>query len=168
MNAIFFSPKYEAHGMKISGMMKERFPNEPTKTFHTLSLLKGSLSRGHAPSMAVIIVDDENELFELALQPTLPQNVAIVVILPDRNEDLLRVATAASPALIWFDDNSVDDLMLIIARFKLEQNLQREDLQNLELSWSDDYPYVTNFFWYSMKSYSRRIQSLSEIAYYAS
>jgi hypothetical protein len=167
MNAIFFSPKYEAHGKKVFGLIKERFPGESTRIFHTIPALKGSVRRIHTPGLVVVIVDNEDQLVELALQPAFPESLAIVVILPDRNEGLLRVAAALSPALIWFDDNSVDDLMSIISRIKIEQRVQRENLQNLELSWSDDYPYVTNFFWYSMKSYSQRIQSLSEIAYYA-
>jgi hypothetical protein len=167
MNAIFFSPKYEIHGKKVFGLIKERFPGESTRIFHAIPALKGSLKRVHTPGVVVVIVDNEDELLELALRPAFPENLAVVVILPDRNESLLRVASALSPALIWFDDNSVDDLMSIVSRIKIEQRVQREKLQNLELSWSDDYPYVTNFFWYSMKSYSRRIQSLSEIAYYA-
>lgn len=167
MNTIYFSEKYAIHGNKILGLMKERFPGESTRVFRTLPGLKSTLSRVHAPGLAVFIVDDEDALVELALKPAFPQNLAIVIVLPDRNESLLRVASALSPALIWFDDNSVDDLMSIISRIKLEQKLEREKLQELELSWSDDYPYATNFFWYSMKSYSRRIQSLSEIAYYA-
>jgi hypothetical protein len=167
MNSIFFSPKYEDHGNKIFGLIKDRFPEERTRIYREIPALKASLGRAQSPGIVVVIVDGEDALVELALKPTIPQNQAIVVILPDRNEELLRVASALSPALIWFDDNSVDDLMTIIARIRLEQNIQREKLQNLELSWSDDYPYATNFFWFSMKSYSRRIQSLSEIAYYA-
>ncbi len=167
MNAIFFSPKYETHGNKIFGLVKDRFPEEKTRLFSTIPALKTGVGRVQSTGVVVVVVDGEDDLVELAVKPTIPQNLAIVVVLPDRNEDLLRVASALSPALIWFDDNSVDDLMTIISRIKLEQNIQRENLQNLELSWSDDYPYVTNFFWYSMKSYSRRIQSLSEIAYYA-
>ncbi len=167
MNTIFFSPKYEAHGQKIFGLVKERFPEETTKIFSAIPALKGHVGKVRSTGVVIVIVDGEDELVELALKPTIPQNLATVVVLPDRNEGLLRVASALSPALIWFDDNSVDDLMTIISRIKLEQNIQRENLQNLELSWSDDYSYATSFFWYSMKSYSRRIQSLSEIAYYA-
>ena len=167
MNSIFFSPKYEAHGKKIFGLIKDRFPGEPTRLYSAIPALKASLGRVRSHGLVVVIVDGEEALLELALKPAIPENQAIVVVLPDRDEGLLRVATALSPALIWFDDNSVDDLMTIIARIKLEQNLNREDLQNLELSWSDDYPHSTNFFWFSMKSYSRRIQSLPEIAYYA-
>jgi hypothetical protein len=167
MNSIFFSPKYEVHGNKIFGLIKERFPEESTRIFRAIPALKASLARVHSTGVVIVVVDGEDELVDLAVKPGIPQNLAIVVVLPDRNEGLLRVASALSPALIWFDDNSVDDLMTIISRIKLEQNIEREKLQDLELSWSDDHPYVTNFFWYSMKSYSRRIQSLPEIAYYA-
>jgi hypothetical protein len=167
MNSIFFSPKYETHGNKIFGLAKERFPGESTRIFRAIPALKASLARVHSTGVVIVIVDGGDELVALAVKPAIPQNLAIVIVLPDRNEGLLRVASALSPALIWFDDNSVDDLMTIISRIKLEQNVDRENLQNLELSWSDDYPYATTFFWYSMKSYSRRIQSLSEIAYYA-
>jgi len=167
MNTIFFSPKYETHGNKIFGLVKERFPGDSTSLFHHIPTLKASLRRVQSTGVVIVIVDGEDELVELALKPAIPQNLAIVVVLPDRNESLLRVASALSPALIWFDDNSVDDLMLIVSRIKLEQNIRLEELQNLELSWSDDSPCATNFLWYSMKSYSRRIQSLSEIAYYA-
>jgi len=167
MNSVFFTPKYEAHGNKILGLVQARFPEESTRLFHTIPALKAGLKRVHSTGVVIIIVDGEDDLVELALKPGIPQNLAVVVVLPDRNEELLRVASALSPALIWFDDNSVDDLMTIISRIKLEQNIHREELQNLELSWSDDSFRSTNFFWYSMKSYSRRIQSLPEIAYYA-
>jgi len=167
MNSIFFSPKYEDHGNKIFGLIKGRFPEERTRLYRDIPSLKAGLGRVHSTGIVVVIVDGEDDLLDLALKPGIPQNLAVVVVLPDRNEGLLRVASALSPALIWFDDNSVDDLMTIIARIKLEQNIQREKLENLELSWSDDHPYSTSFFWYSMKNYSRRIQSLPEIAYYA-
>jgi len=167
MNAIFFSPKYEAHGHKIFGLVKDRFPEESTKIFHSIPGLKAGLRSVQSPGLVVLVVDGEDELIELALKPAIPQNIAIVVVLPDRNEGLLRVASALSPSLIWFDDNSVDDLMTIVARIKLEQNIQRERLENLELSWSDDHVSSSSFFWFSMKNYSRRIQSLPEIAYYA-
>lgn len=167
MNSIFFSPKHEDHGKKIFGLIKEKFPGESTRLFRTIPALKGSLKRVQSTGVVVVVVGDGDELLELALAPAFPRSTAIIVILPDRNEDMLGLASALSPALIWFDDNSVEDLVSIIGRIKLEQKIQREKLQNLELSWSDDYPYVTNFFWFSMKSYSRRIQSLSEIAYYA-
>jgi hypothetical protein len=167
MNSIFFTPKYETHGNRIFGLVKARFPEESTRLFHTIPALKAGLKSVHSRGVVIVIVDGEDDLVELALKPGIPQNLAIVVVLPDRNEGLLRVASALGPALIWFDDNSVDDLMSIISRIKLEQNIRREELENLELSWSDDHPHATNFFWYSMKSYSRRIQSLPEIAYYA-
>jgi len=167
MNTIFFSPKHESHGHKIFGLVKERFPGETTRIYRTIPALKSGLKRVQSPGVAIVIVAEVDELLELAMPPAFPPSMATIVILPDRNEDMLGLASALSPALIWFDDNSVDDLMTIVARIRLEQNIRREDLQNLELSWSDDYPYATNFFWYSMKSYSRRIQSLSEIAYYA-
>jgi hypothetical protein len=167
MNSIFFSPKYEAHGNKIFGLVKNRFPEESTRLFSTIPALKAGLKRVQSMGVVIVIVDGEDDLVELALKPAIPQTQAIVVVLPDRNEGLLRVASALSPALIWFDDNSVDDLMSIIVRIKLEQHVQREKLENLELSWSDDFGRASTFFWYSMKNYSRRIQSLPEIAYYA-
>jgi len=89
------------------------------------------------------------------------------VILPERNESLLRIASALSPTLIWFDDNSVDDLMTIINRIKVEQQINREELENLELSWSEDYPHIGGFLWHSMRGYGAKIQGLAEIVYYA-
>lgn len=167
MNAVYFSEKYSAYGHKIFELMKGKFPGESTTVFRTIPALKSRFGRVLTPGAAVFIVDDGDALVERALKPALPQNLAVVVVLPDRNEDLLRVASALSPALIWFDDNSVGDLMAIIGRLKLEQSIRREELESLELSWSDDSSYSAGFFRYSVKNYSRRIQSLPEIAYYA-
>jgi hypothetical protein len=167
MNAIFSTKKFESQGTRVFELLKEKYPAESTKRFLTIQALKNGLKRVHSNGVVVVVVSTEDELLELALQPWLPQSVATVVILPDRNESLLRVASALSPALIWFDDNSVVDLMTIIGRIKLEQNIHREELEDLELSWADDYPYLSGFLWHSMKNYGPRIQSLAEIAYYA-
>jgi hypothetical protein len=167
MNAIFSTKKFEDQGKRVFELFKQRYPAESTRRFLTIQALKNGLKRVHSNGVVVAVVSTGDELLELALQPALPQTMAVVVILPDRNESLLRVAGALSPALIWFDDNSVDDLMTIIGRIKIEQNIDRENLEDLELSWSDDHPYLSGFLWHSMKNYGPRIQSLAEIAYYA-
>ena len=167
MNAIFSTGKFEAQGDRVFDLMGQRYPDESTRKFRSIPALKNALKRQYSTGIIVVVVDTEEELLELALQPALPQSMAIVVILPDRNEGLLRVASALGPALIWFDDNSVDDLMMIIARIKMEQQFQRQEFEDLELSWSDDFPEVTKFLWHSMKTHGPRIQSLAEIVYYA-
>jgi hypothetical protein len=167
MNAIFSTRKFEGQGDRVFDLMKQRYPDEPTRRYRSIPALKNGLKRQYSTGVVVVVVETEEELLELALQPALPQSMAIVVILPDRNEGLLRVASALSPALIWFDDNSVDDLMTIIARIKIQQEYHREEFEDLELSWSEDYPEVTKYLWQSMKTLGPRIQSLAEIVYYA-
>jgi hypothetical protein len=167
MNAIFSSRKFEGQGQRVLDLIKEKYPEETTKRFLSIHSLKNSLKRLYTNGIVVVVVSSEDELQDLALQPAIPQSMAIVVILPDRNEGLLRDASALSPALIWFDDNSVDDLMAIIHRIKVEQGIDREELEDLELSWSEDYPHINGFLWHSMRGYGPRIQSLAEIVYYA-
>lgn len=167
MNAIFSSKKFEGQGNRVFELIKQKYPAEATKKFHSIHSLKNSLKKLYSNGLVVVVVSTEEELQELALQPAIPQSMAIVVILPDRNEGLLRDASALSPALIWFDDNSVDDLMAIIHRIKVEQEVDREELEDMELSWSEDYPHINGFLWHSMRGYGARIQSLAEIVYYA-
>jgi len=167
MNAIFNTKTFEGQGNRVFHLIKERYPKESTRRFRTIRGLKNGLKRQYSTGVVVVIVNTEEELLELALQPALPQSMAIVVILPDRNESLLRVASALSPALIWFDDNSVDDLMSIITRIKIAQQFRREEFEDLELSWADDFPEVTRYLWHSMKNSGPHIQSLAEIVYYA-
>jgi hypothetical protein len=166
MNAIFSTRRFEAHGRRILERLKNAYPAESTRRFLTIPALKNGLKRVAATGVVVAVVESEDELLELALQPAIPPSQAVVVILPGRDESLLRVAGALQPALIWFDDNSVDDLMAIIGRIKMEQQIKREELEDMELSWSEDYPNLTRFLWHSMKN-GPNIQSLAEIVYYA-
>jgi hypothetical protein len=167
MNAVFSSGKFEAQGNKVLELLKKTYPAEATRRFLTIPALKNGLRRLYTTGVVVTVVNSEDELMELALQPALPQSLAVVVILPGRDESLLRVASALQPALIWFDDNSVDDLMTIIGRIKVEQQIKREELEELDLSWSEDYPNITRFLWHSMRTHGPRVQSLAEIVYYA-
>jgi len=167
MNAIFSSKKFEAQGNRVFDLIREKYPEESTRRFLTIKALKNGLKKLYSTGVVVVVVNTEDELLELALQPAFPQSMAIVVILPDRNESLLRIASALSPTLIWFDDNSVDDLITIINRIKVEQQINREELENLELSWSEDYPHIGGFLWHSMRGYGAKIQGLAEIVYYA-
>jgi hypothetical protein len=167
MNSVFFSPKCENQGRQVYDLVKTNFPGETARIFRTIVGLKRYLKRFNCTAVAVVFVGDEDELLELALPPRLPHGVALIVVLPDRQEEPLRLATSLGPALIWFADNPVQELIQIMDRIKKEQLIQREEYEPVELSWADDFPLVSNFFWYSMKNYSRRIQSLPEIAYYA-
>ena len=167
MNAVFSTKTFEAQGKRVFELLKRAYPTESTRRFLTVPALKNGLKRLYTTGVVVVVVDSEDELFELALRPSLPQSMAVIVILPGRDESLLRVAGALQPALIWFDDNSVDDLMAIIGRIKVEQQIKREELEDLELSWSEEYPNLTRFLWHSMKTHGPRIQSLAEIVYYA-
>jgi hypothetical protein len=167
MNAVYSCKKFEGQGERVLGLLKEKYPEESTRRFLTIKALKNGLKRLHSNGIVIVVVSTEEELLELAHQPAIPQSMAIVVILPDRNEGLLRDASALSPALIWFDDNSVEDLMAIIHRIKIEQQLNREEMEELELSWSEDYPHINGFLWHPMSGYGTHIQSLAEIVYYA-
>jgi hypothetical protein len=167
MNAVFSTKEFEDHGRRIVDLIKEKFPEESTRRFLTIQGLKNGLKAQHAAGVVVVVVGTEDELLKLALRPEIPSSLAIVVILPSRDESLLRAATALRPALIWFDDNSVHDLMSIINRIKRQQQVNMENREDLELSWSEDYPSLTRFLWNSMKTFGPRIQSLAEIVYYA-
>jgi hypothetical protein len=166
MNVVFSTGKFEAQGKTVFDLLKQKYPEESTRRFLTITAFKNALKRLYTTGVVVAVVNSEDELLELALQPALPQSMAVVVILPSRDESLLRVAGALQPALIWFDDNSVDDLMAIIGRIKVDQQIKREELEDLELSWSEEYPNITRFLWHSMKTHGPRIQSLAEIVYY--
>ncbi len=167
MNAIFSTKKYEAQGRRVYELIREKYPTESTRRFLTIPALKNGLKRLSSTGVVVVVVNTEDEILELALPPALPQSLAIIVILPEREERLLHVANALQPALIWFDDNSVEDLMAIIDRIKIEQQIKREELEDMELSWSEDYPNLTRFLWHSMRTHGPRIQGLAEIVYYA-
>ncbi|OGD11936.1 MAG: hypothetical protein A2Y86_00510 [Candidatus Aminicenantes bacterium RBG_13_62_12] len=167
MNAIFSTRELEAQGKRVFELVKNKYPAESTRRFHTIPALKNGLKRLCSTGVVVAVVNSEDELLELALPPALPQSMAVVVILPGRDESLLRVAAALRPALIWFDDNSVEDLMAIIDRIKIDQRVKREELEDLELSWSEGYPRITRFLWHSMKTRGPSIQGLAEIVYYA-
>jgi hypothetical protein len=139
MNAVFSTKEFEDHGRRIVDLIKEKFPEESTRRFLTIQGLKNGLKAQHAAGVVVVVVGTEDELLKLALRP----------------------------ALIWFDDNSVHDLMSIINRIKRQQQMNMENREDLELSWSEDYPSLTRFLWNSMKTFGPRIQSLAEIVYYA-
>jgi hypothetical protein len=167
MNAVFSSKEFDDHGKRVFDLIKQKFPEESTRRFLTIRGLKNSLKVQHSAGVAVVVVGAEDELLDLALRPQIPPSMAIVVILPSRDESLLRAATALRPALIWFDDNSVHDLMSIINRIKLQQQVNKEDLEDLELSWSEEHLNPARLLWNPARGFGSRVQSLAEIVYYA-
>jgi hypothetical protein len=92
----------------------------PKANIETYGIISDLSSRLHMPkrkcNIAVLIAADRED-FEriLAVRPLL-DNVRIILVLPDRETDTVRMGHSLHPRYLSFKDNSINDIKSVLAR----------------------------------------------------
>jgi hypothetical protein len=128
MCMLFYSIKSEDEGKRISGQIKSSIPDERLRVLRTVVGLANSLKNFPPPSLALLVVADQEELSSLLSLKKFLLHSQIILVLPDRSDSGLRLSLALNPVLTSFRDSNFSEVAAVLERLRREQQMQVKEI----------------------------------------
>jgi len=143
MSFVFFSPKTEFEGRKFLELAKSTLPDNKFRSFRTLAGLSGYLKNFPSPELAILLAADQKELAALASLKKDMNGSKIILLLPDRQDDSLKLSAVLSPLLTCFLDDGYSDVAAVLARMRRESLDARDALDPKRYGWAGALPHLS-------------------------
>jgi len=143
MSLVFFSPKTDLEGRQFLELAKSTLPDKKFRSFRTPAGLSGYLKNFPSPEMAILLAADQEELAVLASLKKDLKGSKIILLLPDRQDNSLKLSAVLSPLLACFLDDGFPEVAAVLARMRREDLDARDALDPKRYGWAGAIPYLS-------------------------
>ncbi len=147
MSLFFFSAKTRDEGYRIQELIKQTVPDEKLRIMRTVSGLASYLGNFSSPDIAVFLTADEEEVMSIVSLQKFLRETQIIMILPERNQDLIKTVAPLSPFLTCFRDTDHLDIVSFLARLKREKRIQTIEIDPKRFWWTGSIPYIPSLYY---------------------
>ncbi len=147
MSLFYYSAKTQDEGKRIHDLINQTVTDEKLRVMRTVSGLTSYLQRFRSPEIAVFLMADAEEVGSIVSLQRFLRNTQLILILPDRNEDLLKAASQLNPYLTCFRDTDPLDVISFLARLKRERRIQSIEIDPKRFWWTGSIPYIPSLYY---------------------
>jgi hypothetical protein len=154
MSLFFYSTKTRDEGNRMQDLIKQSVPDEKLRVIRTLPGLASCLRNFSSPDIALFLAADEEEVMSIVSLQKFLRKTQIIMVLPERNEELIKTVASLSPFLTCFRDTDHLDIVSFLARLKREKRIQTIEIDPKRFWWTGSIPYIPSLYYgQDMESY---------------
>jgi hypothetical protein len=117
MNLILYTKKTDACPAKLRVMFESLVPKDEIEMFHSTESLRNRLLRtSYQDGIVVLVAEKREELSELLPILHLFRKVRIILVLPDRKPETIRVGYQLEPRFLSFIDKGFTEVQAVLKK----------------------------------------------------
>lgn len=114
-DVIFYSMYIEGTGGQLRKMIDDVVPNENMETYSTIDALGKRLRQpSYNIAIAVLQISDREELQNVLSIRHLFDNIQIILILPDRKNEMIALGHKLRPRFLSYSDSDFIDVAVVL------------------------------------------------------
>ena len=127
MNLIFYEKVSDGIAEQLKGMMKTSIAEDKMEVYHTITILSKRLSKPiDGRVIMVLIAANRNDLLDIFSIRELFGMIRIIIILPNREDESVRMAHQLQPRFLTYMDGELSEVYSVLRKMlKLPEPKQR-------------------------------------------
>ncbi len=117
MNLILYTKKTESSEAKLRVMFESLFSKDEIQIFHSIERLRNRLLRtSYQDGIVVLVAEKREELSELLPILHLFRKVRIILVLPDRKTETIKIGYKLEPRFLSFIDKGFTEVQAVLKK----------------------------------------------------
>jgi hypothetical protein len=127
MSLIIYEKVSDGIAEQLKWMMKPLIVEDKMEVYHTISILSKRLSRPiDGRVIMVLVAADQNDLLDIFAIRELFGMIRIIIILPDREDESVRMGHQLQPRFLTYTDGELSEVYSVLRKLlKLSEPKQR-------------------------------------------
>jgi len=127
MRFLCYANTSRREGKRLRAVMKESFPREGTEFYRALGTFSSRLSQPRGEkTIALLLALSARDLYHILAVAHLLNDVAVLLVLPDRKKGTLAHGHSLRPRFITYADSDFSDLIAVLNRMKRREERTKE------------------------------------------
>ena len=123
MSLIFYEKASDGIAEQLKGMVKPLITEDKMEVYHTISILSKRLSRPiDGRVIMVLVAADRNDLLDIFVIRELFGMIRIIIILPDREDEIVRMGHQLQPRFLTYADGELSEVYSVLRKMLKCQN----------------------------------------------
>jgi hypothetical protein len=117
MSLIYYRPSQNIVAERLQFIIESEIPNQHLETFYSIEGLSERLSQSSRGNCAAIILaEDITDLEKLFALRNLLMDIRIILILPDRSEEVVSMGYKLRPRFLSYSDGEFTEVAVVLKK----------------------------------------------------
>ena len=133
MSLLYYRPPQNIVAEKLQFIIESEIPDQQLEIFYTIDGLSGRLSQSaRGNCTAVILAENITDLQNLFTLKNLLKDIKIILILPDRSEEVISMGYKLHPRFLSYIDSEFGEVAVVLKKMikLMEENISTNHLFN--------------------------------------
>jgi hypothetical protein len=123
MKIILYANGLKTLGKKLKNMIHKQIAGTQFKNYNSIEHISQTLRQPLSNvSIMVLLVSSRDELIQFNLMNTLFDNIKVILVLPDRQKDMLELGHKLKPSFISDVNSNLQDIVSVLEQIKKKEN----------------------------------------------
>ncbi|MGD9157153.1 MAG: hypothetical protein PVG39_01980 [Desulfobacteraceae bacterium] len=126
MSLLYYRPSQNIAAEKLQFVIESEMPDQQLEIFYSIEGLSARLSQSaRGNCTAVILAENITDLENLFNLKTLLKDIRIILILPDRSEEVISMGYKLHPRFLSYVDSEFSDVAVVLKKMikLMEENI---------------------------------------------
>ena len=137
MSLLYYRPSQNIVAEKLQFVLESEIPNQQLEIFYSIEGLSDRLSQSvRGNCTAVILVENISDLENLFTLKNLLKDIRIILILPDRTEEVISMGYKLHPRFLSYMDSELSEVVDVLKKMikLMEENININQTLNPRLN----------------------------------
>ena len=137
MSLLYYRPPQNSAAEKLQFIIESEIPDQQLEIFHSIEGFTRRLSQSaRGNCTAVILAEDITDLQNLFTLKKLLKDIRIILILPDRTEEMISIGYKLHPRFLSYMDSEFSEVAIVLKKMikLVGENLSNKHTINPDLN----------------------------------